>query len=108
MLTGSDESDVESGGAAVESSSHEKSQSRLKEKIKKLEERAVSDKPWQMGGEVAAPLRYSCISVCVWGEEGKYSLLWVLFNTLNDVDNANQVVPYSRCICIFCKILNQN
>ena len=41
----------------VEESRHEKSQARLKEKIKKLEEKAVGDKPWQMGGEVAAPVR---------------------------------------------------
>ena len=38
-------------------SRHEKSQARLKEKIKKLEEKAIGDKPWQMGGEVAAPVR---------------------------------------------------
>jgi len=53
LLAGSE--DEEEPEAAA--STHEKSQSRLKDRIKKLEEKAVGDKPWQMGGEVAAPLR---------------------------------------------------
>jgi len=38
-------------------SSHEVSEERLARKISRLEENAVGAKPWQMGGEVAAPVR---------------------------------------------------
>jgi len=38
-------------------SSHEVAQERLAKKISRLEENAVGAKPWQMGGEVAAPVR---------------------------------------------------
>jgi len=38
-------------------SSHELAQERLQAKIINLEKNAVSDKPWQMGGEAAAPVR---------------------------------------------------
>jgi len=38
-------------------SSHEVSEERLARKISRLEENAVGVKPWQMGGEVAAPVR---------------------------------------------------
>lgn len=38
-------------------STHEIAQERLAKKISKLEEKAVADKPWQMGGEAAAPVR---------------------------------------------------
>merc|ERR1719422_2362822 len=38
-------------------SSHEVSEERLAKKISRLEENAVGEKPWQMGGEVAAPVR---------------------------------------------------
>lgn len=38
-------------------SNHEVAQERLAKKISRLEENAVGAKPWQMGGEVAAPVR---------------------------------------------------
>jgi len=38
-------------------STHEVSEERLARKISRLEENAVGAKPWQMGGEVAAPVR---------------------------------------------------
>lgn len=38
-------------------SSHEIAEERLAKKISRLEENAVGAKPWQMGGEVAAPIR---------------------------------------------------
>jgi len=38
-------------------SSHELAQERLKKKISHLEEAAVGEKPWQMGGEIGAPVR---------------------------------------------------
>eukprot|EP00092_Neocalanus_flemingeri_P031592 GFUD01034310.1.p1 GENE.GFUD01034310.1~~GFUD01034310.1.p1 ORF type:complete len:666 (+),score=304.77 GFUD01034310.1:38-2035(+) len=38
-------------------SNHEVAQERLAKKISRLEENAVGAKPWQMGGEVAAPMR---------------------------------------------------
>jgi len=41
----------------VPKSSHEIAQERLDKKISRLEEVAVGEKPWQMGGEVAAPVR---------------------------------------------------
>jgi len=46
-----DEDDVPS------KSRHEIEKEKLAKKISKLEDTAVSDKPWQMGGEVAAPIR---------------------------------------------------
>jgi len=52
LLPSSDEEDD-----GVVKSSHEVSEERLAKKISKLEERAVGAKPWQMGGEVAAPVR---------------------------------------------------
>jgi len=41
----------------VPKSSHEIAKERLDKKISRLEEVAVGEKPWQMGGEVAAPVR---------------------------------------------------
>merc|ERR1719510_1198822 len=41
----------------VVKSSHEVSQERLARKISRLEEAAVGEKAWQMGGEVSAPVR---------------------------------------------------
>lgn len=38
-------------------SSHEEAQIRLKKKIKRLEEEAISEKPWQLRGEIAGPAR---------------------------------------------------
>ena len=38
-------------------SRHEKAEERLKKRIQRLEEMAIGDKPWQMTGEVAAPIR---------------------------------------------------
>jgi len=38
-------------------SKHEKTEERMRKRIKKLEEMAVGEKAWQMGGEVAAPVR---------------------------------------------------
>jgi len=52
LLPSSDEEDD-----GVVKSSHEVSEERLAKKISKLEERAVGVKLWQMGGEVAAPVR---------------------------------------------------
>merc|ERR1719466_615218 len=48
-------SDEEDEGPAK--SNHEVAQERLAKKIGRLEEVAVGAKPWQMGGEVAAPVR---------------------------------------------------
>merc|ERR1719186_238659 len=48
-------SDEEDEGPAK--SNHEVAQERLAKKIGRLEEVAVGVKPWQMGGEVAAPVR---------------------------------------------------
>merc|ERR1719234_1674649 len=53
LLPSSDEEDEDE----VTKSSHEKAQERLAKKISKMEEAAVGDKSWQMGGEVAAPVR---------------------------------------------------
>ena len=52
LLPSSDEEEEE-----VVKSSHEVSQERLERKISKLEEAAVGEKAWQMGGEVSAPVR---------------------------------------------------
>jgi len=53
LLPSSDEEDEDE----VVKSSHEKAQERLSKKISKMEEAAVGDKTWQMGGEAAAPVR---------------------------------------------------
>ena len=53
LLPSSDEEDEEE----IVKSSHEKAQERLTRKISKMEEAAVGDKTWQMGGEVTAPVR---------------------------------------------------
>ena len=53
LLPSSDEEDEDE----VVKSSHEKAQERLAKKISKMEEAAVGDKSWQMGGEVTAPVR---------------------------------------------------
>merc|ERR1712025_1457966 len=52
LLPSSDEDEE-----AEPKSSYEIAQERLKKKISHLEEAAVGEKPWQMGGEVAAPVR---------------------------------------------------
>ena len=52
LLPSSDEEEEE-----VAKSSHEVSQERLARKISRLEEAAVGEKAWQMGGEVSAPVR---------------------------------------------------
>ena len=52
LLPSSDEEEEE-----VAKSSHEVSKERLAKKISKLEEVAVGEKAWQMGGEVSAPVR---------------------------------------------------
>jgi len=52
LLPSSDEEDE-----AEPKSTHEIAKERLKKKISHLEEAAVGEKPWQMGGEVAAPVR---------------------------------------------------
>merc|ERR550539_1658494 len=52
LLPSSDEEEEE-----VVKSSHEVSLERLARKISKLEEAAVGEKAWQMGGEVSAPVR---------------------------------------------------
>ena len=52
LLPSSDEEEDD-----VVKSSHEIAQERLAKKIGKMEEAAVGDKDWQMGGEVSAPVR---------------------------------------------------
>ena len=52
LLPSSDEEDED-----VVKSSHEVAQERLAKKISKMEEAAVGEKSWQMGGEVSAPVR---------------------------------------------------
>ncbi|OQV16030.1 U3 small nucleolar ribonucleoprotein MPP10 [Hypsibius exemplaris] len=42
---------------AAEKSTFEKRQEKLKDRIKEMEEEAVSEKPWQLGGEVSATKR---------------------------------------------------
>merc|ERR1719510_2453598 len=49
--------DEEEEEEEVVKSSHEVSQERLARKISRLEEAAVGEKAWQMGGEVSAPVR---------------------------------------------------
>jgi len=49
--------DEDSDDEQVVKSKHELQQERLVKKIAHLEEAAVGSKPWQMGGEVAAPSR---------------------------------------------------
>merc|ERR1719510_11379 len=49
--------DEEEEEEEVVKSSHEMSQERLAKKISRLEEAAVGEKAWQMGGEVSAPVR---------------------------------------------------
>ena len=53
LLESSDEEEEKS----VAKSSHEVANERLAKKINKMEEAAVGDKAWQMGGEVSAPVR---------------------------------------------------
>ena len=52
LLPSSDEEDED-----IVKSTHEVTQDRLAKKINKMEEAAISDKSWQMGGEVSAPVR---------------------------------------------------
>merc|ERR1712025_819886 len=52
-----DEDEIRDEGSEYGGSDNEVSEERLAKKISKLEERAVGAKPWQMGGEVAAPVR---------------------------------------------------
>merc|ERR1719449_433427 len=52
----SDDDDNEAEEANVKSS-HEVAEERLAKKISHLEEAALAEKPWQMAGEVAAPVR---------------------------------------------------
>ena len=52
LLESSDEEEE-----SVAKSSHEVANERLAKKINKMEEAAVGDKAWQMGGEVSAPVR---------------------------------------------------
>jgi len=51
-----DNSDDEEDDLLPEST-HQKNQARLKKKIDNMEAAAIEDKPWQLGGEVAAPVR---------------------------------------------------
>ena len=55
LLPSDDEEDLDE--EQVLKSKHELQQERLAKKIAHLEEAAVGSKPWQMGGEVAAPAR---------------------------------------------------
>ena len=53
-----DNSDSDDEGQTVEpKSTHEKSVAKLQKHIDQLEDAAVSEKPWQLGGEAAAPIR---------------------------------------------------
>ena len=54
-LLGTESDDEEEEEAVL--SKHEKTEERMRKRIKKLEEMAVGEKAWQMGGEVAAPVR---------------------------------------------------
>lgn len=53
----SETSDLEVPGKSEVKSSYEIRQERLQAKIKKLEEEALTDKPWQLRGEVTGEAR---------------------------------------------------
>jgi len=54
LLNNSDEDDEK---CVEPESSHQKNQARLKKKIDNMEAAAIEEKAWQLGGEVAAPVR---------------------------------------------------